>query len=383
MRKEEAVKKDAERVALGNRPARTGLVPHTLRDLHPEAAYRATFGFYDRWAALDAARERFGLTSYCDHRVIMWGFAGGSRNGRIRIELPNLPVFTINGTIADDGSVSGVAPGEAENMLNFYARDGAQVALWAEWRRTKTIYRFDEAFSTELDHTDQESLASIPPDVLRYAPQRAVMFTLPREYTIGRLDVSVYNAVIAGVIDDVEQPYLAMTFFNLAEPERAPQAYASLSALSQDRFFFHLTSYHDPGEAYEDPERQGHEMTRAAIQRYLYLCSPQPDFDGTIPEPSSPVKTKRGVRFFPASEPTEINVGIRLGALFQKSRGQREHEATGSGRHQRFHYRGAHWQRYRIGSRSAQEPHYRVRWKHGYFVNVDDRGDEITVRPVK
>jgi hypothetical protein len=117
----------------------------------------------------------------------------------------------------------------------------------------------------------------------------------------------------------------------------------------------------------------------------LYLCSTAAelrDTRGKAARPTRPVptKTKRGLKTFPASQPTTWEVGWRIGAALRAAQ-LRADAANDEAIHGgvRAHLRRAHWHTYLTG-KGRTTP--RVRWLHPMLVGGEVEGLVATVRAV-
>lgn len=107
----------------------------------------------------------------------------------------------------------------------------------------------------------------------------------------------------------------------------------------------------------------GWKIGQAAINLTLYLCSAEPDYQGAErPKNPEPVKTKRGMRMFPASAPRFWDIGKTVGERLRRSAPRQTTEERNA---PRPHLRRAHWHTFRIGEKRAG---YRVRWLHPILV---------------
>ncbi len=115
----------------------------------------------------------------------------------------------------------------------------------------------------------------------------------------------------------------------------------------------------------------------------LYLCSESPDYDRKPPENPKPTRTRRrGLKTFPASSPTTIRIGAKIGATIRSN--ARATAQSGVGQTKRPvmpHIRRAHWHTYWTGSDTNKRPV--LRWLHPIMVgaaNID--AIPTTIRPI-
>lgn len=127
-----------------------------------------------------------------------------------------------------------------------------------------------------------------------------------------------------------------------------------------------------------------------ALKLLTYLCSEEPDIDGTPRGEVQSTKTKRGLRWFPPDKISQWNVGIRLGSKFREAHSlsveQPSDEAGDRSRERpRPHVRAAHFHHYWTGPRDQPEKRKVVlRFVHETLVNARGSDDlVVTVRPVE
>lgn len=128
------------------------------------------------------------------------------------------------------------------------------------------------------------------------------------------------------------------------------------------------------------------EAVTGVISLLLYLCSEKPDLgrDVLVPVKPEPVKTKKGLRWFPPDRVTTWDVGMRLGSTLRHAYAQADAKEDGGGTHgsPRPHIRRAHWHTFLTGPRT--DPLRVLRWLPPIAVNVENVGDLVpTVHPVK
>lgn len=119
------------------------------------------------------------------------------------------------------------------------------------------------------------------------------------------------------------------------------------------------------GSAIDNDDKEYWERFQQAVGAWLnftlYLASTNADYNGPAPARSEPkpIKTKKGLRYFPPDQPKIWDVGLREGAALRAAKARLTHagssETTGSRAPVRPHIRRAHWHLYRVGTgRSGQ-----------------------------
>jgi hypothetical protein len=135
------------------------------------------------------------------------------------------------------------------------------------------------------------------------------------------------------------------------------------------------------------------ERERTALVPYisllLYLCSTAADIadhSGHRERPANPapVKTKKGIRMFPADRVTQWDVGFRMGAELRRAAGESSETNGGAHASPRPHVRTAHWHHFWTGPRDSAERRLVLRWLHPILVKAEKPEDLVpTVRPVR
>lgn len=243
--------------------------------------------------------------------------------------------------------------------------------LLASWRLSKGVYVFNHDFLRELKGTE---LGSIPTETVFRMPEQCVYIPVswpPASHPIGE---------VHGFFAQLQ----------LNDRDAIPQL-----ALCFDTTDGGLWSWMDliPNNKLDWPDDELSAMTRRALRLLLYLCTDEPDIDGTPRGEVQPTKTKKGLRWFPPEKIAVWNVGVRLGATFRKTHEASEREQTtegseGEGRphgRPRPHVRRAHFHNFWIGPKNQPEKRRLVsRWVHDVPVNVKSADDLVTtVRPVE
>jgi len=135
--------------------------------------------------------------------------------------------------------------------------------------------------------------------------------------------------------------------------------------------------------------------TRRVMERVLsltyYICSQYAELGNGSQKPkrAQPVKTKKGMTYFPPDKPKVWDVGAKLGralraAKEREQQEQREYEQSGDKlrNRPRPHIRRAHWHTFLSGPRTEQQKRM-VKWIPPTGVNLD-YGEVIpTIYPIK
>ena len=235
------------------------------------------------------------------------------------------------------------------------------LAALSAWRLTKGIYRYDPDLFAALQDTTLGG--DLPAGILYHLPEWCVYIEAP-----------------AGACSWGDWPILGW-FAHLEWDARAERTELRFVIDTEDRLIpmpIHLTRPTLEGcirEAMEEGCAQALKMgisldlgacvddVSAPLARLvsvtLYLCSTAADIAdrrGKRDRPSNPgaVKTKRGMRIFPASNATEWDVGYRIGASLRLARREAGEPRGGSRASPRPHIRRAHWHSYWTGPRAGR-----------------------------
>lgn len=267
------------------------------------------------------------------------------------------------------------------------------------WRATQGLYHFDPTVFDALWDTPLEG--DIPSEVLYRLPEWCVYVSTGRRpwlceilhgffayldlaATDGRpevrflldfgeghphptLPVDLTKSALAEAVESTRARYLAAL-------ARSPEA---ARACGEDMAVFAAADLH--------------EYTRSLtslMNLVLYLCSANADLrdhSGRREKPQQPsmTRTRKGLRLFPPEQPTNWEVGWRLGAALRGTAGEERRRGQG-GTHAspRPHIRRAHWHSYWTGPKAVpSERSIQVKWIPPVGVNVGaDRGIVPVVR---
>lgn len=248
--------------------------------------------------------------------------------------------------------------------------DAARLASLATWRITQGMYRFDPTIYTSLVTTSLN--AKLPAEVLYYLPERGIYVETPglgdkRDVCHGcfaSLEWSHNKRETALLLmldtDKALQPIVIPL-------DRENMLAALAGAIGIDRVSKQVIAYIGP-----------------ILSLLLYLCSTNADMGDFRPLVPKPVKTKKGPRLFPPTQPALIEVGYRLGGMIRGAQDAKErlgHSPTGTT--VAPHIRRAHWHTFWLG-KADEERRPDVRWMHPVAVNMNESvPDWVTYRRVK
>ncbi len=342
--------------------------PNRSRRCRPREIMRAVAGIYpDAWSRYDQARRDRGrsLPDWPD-----WCFC------------PMAMAYAI----ASHGAPVHAPP---PDMLHV-----AALAAMAPWRMSQVIYQFDPELAESLVTTPVDK---IPTEVVYGLPQWCVYvdttnLELP---TVGPIagffahleyDVNQHHPELRLLVDMGSDNLLGMAPMplhidkpTLVEAIQRTKDEARRHAVNQG-FTMAL------GEIDRIGEQESIDAIAPLLSLVLYLCSDQPDTDRRPPDNPSPVKTRRGWKLFPASNPTEIRVGANIGAKIRSAaKDQSAPKATDQGGRKKPvpHVRRAHWHTYWTGPRDGNRVPV-LRWIPPTLVAAESHDDvAATIRRVK
>lgn len=268
--------------------------------------------------------------------------------------------------------------------------DVSIVTAMAAWRLTKGIYRFDPDLFQAVAGTVLNK--NLPSEVFFRLPEWCVYLetpglscgTAPLHGFFAHLEWDVKNCrTELRLLLDLEDGLLALPL-HLGD---WPLAEAMDRVLSEaERFGAGLSAWRS----------QAREIARQylapLVSLLLYLCAANADLQGerTAPKLPQPVKTKKGMRYFPADKPHLWEVGVRLGAALRLAAQREREEAanptayTMARKPPRPHIRRAHWHGFWRGPRKVEERQFSLIWLPPIPVKLK-RPEElpVTIRPVK
>lgn len=253
-----------------------------------------------------------------------------------------------------------------------HAFDIGPLGALATWRMTRGIYRYDSDLFHELWHTPIEG--DLPIDVLYRLPEWCVFVEPPRG-----ADCQWFGAPVVGWFAHLEwdvqakRPELRLVFDTLVGliPFAVHLKQASLSECVQAAIEVALKSAEQIGADHIKPVLTEHNYAvdlMPYISVTLYLCAEAADISDLKgrkerPQNPQPVKTKKGLRTFPADNPTSWQVGYRIGAALRRAYYAAEPAPAGEGAASekikersspRPHIRRAHWHSYWTGPRKGK-----------------------------
>lgn len=250
------------------------------------------------------------------------------------------------------------------------APDIARLAAILTWRYTQGIYRFDSDLRAALAVSDLTG--DIPAEVLYRLPEWCVYVETPGMSWLGA-DLIGFWAHLEHDANDghSELRVLCLTSVGYMPgvvhigqwplPEGLTRFVDEARRQAVARGLMTPSGMYDPVAIADMAQKQADALT-PLISLLLYLCSEAPEIDdarqpGHAPSHPHPVKTKRGWRLFPPSQPTIWTVGTQIGELLRRERT----ETLAAGQTVRPHIRRGHWHGYWTGPRSERQ-RFVYRW---------------------
>lgn len=275
------------------------------------------------------------------------------------------------------------------------------MAALGSWRLTQGVYRFDLELGQSLSDTPWEG--KIAWEQLLQMPEWCIYIEDPNYTALQQgkfepkegllirgyflhldCDIFQYTPILRIIVDygDSYMPAgIPLGDWTLDE------AIENLSYIQHESF---LGTYYNLEDVFHDSANG----VRLQMQRILsfayYICSQYAELGNGSEKPkrAQPVKTKKGLTYFPPDKPKVWDVGAKLGKALRASRERDEEEQReyqqGDGIRQRPrpHIRRAHWHTFLSGPRTEKQKRM-VKWIPPTGVNLD-YGEVIpTIYPIK
>jgi hypothetical protein len=272
-------------------------------------------------------------------------------------------------------------------------RAKTEQAFFGTWRHTQGDYRFAPPLYKALLETPLTG--DIPCEILTRLPERAVYIETPdMKHPLG-MPLDGFGACLCH--DTVAGDWLELHLF-VTMPDGSRQRGTHSVVLDggtigqsserideENELVSELVGTANPKLPFD--EKAWTPFVGKLLSLLLWLCSEEPEIgSGTPPKFPTPVRTKKGQRFFPAAQPKVWDVGVRIGAALNaaaaiaKASGDEGDEADPRAR-PRGHIRRAHWHTYRTGPGGSVR---KLRWMSPILVNMRTCDDlPAVIHPVK
>lgn len=288
--------------------------------------------------------------------------------------------------LASEGAVSilqTLDPRLPQNVAVF-AQKYLHLEMFAAWRNTQGIYRFDRDIYSELTQTPLDK--EIPVEMLENMPEWCVYLETPgMTFVIGGKDTALLGSwVWVDWIGGLNKP-LFLTF-GLHTPSGVICVQVPLLGNVKDSLAA-LLRRNGPSVADKSLQRVVNLLV-PVVSLLLYLCSEAPevlDGRGAPQTPTDDLTTETDVASA-LSSPVRWDVGVRMGNLLRLSRERAAARAPGSGDGDggtvRPHFRRAHWAIRWIGPMDGERKAV-LRWIHPVLVNAASPEElPSTIKPV-
>lgn len=322
-------------------------------------------------------REHPGIWQHVDK-------ARAERNWPPQVFLPQQRAGKILARLGPRMAHQGATPAEQAMWL----------AMFAAWRTTQGIYRFDPDIYSALMATPLTG--EIPVVTLSRLPEWCVYIETPgKKWWYGGA-VTEQQGLWAWLDWHERLPTPLMLALGLhTEPwpifAHLPLGSTVEQSLTEVQGTMSSTRPGSQVTAPLSPEKVRYlvQVLGPLLSLVLYLCSEGADIgDGTrMPQNPQPRRSKGLERISPPHAPATWDVGVRMGAMLRRARAAQDAQATpdeAAGRRTvRPHVRRAHWAHRWTGPRTGERQSV-LRWIHPVLVNVGSL-DELpsVIWPVK
>lgn len=246
------------------------------------------------------------------------------------------------------------------------------------WRATQGVYRVEHDLLREIVST--ELLGSIPSEVLLKMPEWCIYVETPNlEFTPANSNFETNKAhgFFALLDPDREtgEPWLSLFIDGFEAYELATIKLSSSLSISECvTATVEIIRKRNPSHLISSTQEKNlSNLMEPFLNILLFICSQASELGDALskPELPKPVKTKRGIRYFPPNEPKIWEVGVRIGAELKLAKDSISNNASNTNRSVRPHIRRAHWHGYWHGKLS-EERYFKLKWIPPIAVKVED-----------
>lgn len=256
------------------------------------------------------------------------------------------------------------------------------------WRQTKGIYAFDPTLYDALARTPMDG--RIPVEALFHLPEWCVWIETPDGLGLDspgffahlEHDANAKRAELRVSICAGERLTTLALHLDQATIEEAFAASLAYGAQIAASLGYNLKMSRDE---MRDAGKAMAEILGPRLSLLLYLCAENAEIRDEqtrtrTPSNPAPVKVKRGIKLFAASQPTDWEVGFRIGPTIRSAERAQSTAQGGTHTSPRPHVRKAHWHTFWTGPGRTKA---RVRWL--WPTDVGTRKGELpaVIRPVK
>lgn len=224
------------------------------------------------------------------------------------------------------------------------------------WQYSKGIYTFDPDLLLALSESAIDG--NIPADILTRIPEHCVYIDACGGFFAQLLYDPDLHCPLLGLYGAEQVVFVPLIHGPLDE---ALDKYRKLPRFQNDEDII--------GKFTDEIAAQERDFAEKCLNLILYLCSSEPDIT-TDRQPgysryrAEPVKTKKGLRLFPADRVHNHNVGASVGAQLRRvtDTGAEVAPIEYQGGTKRAHLRRGHWHGYWKGSRKAEDREFIFHW---------------------
>ncbi len=224
------------------------------------------------------------------------------------------------------------------------------------WQYSKGIYTFDPDLLLALSESAIDG--NIPADILTRIPEHCVYIDACGGFFAQLLYDPDLHCPLLGLYGAEQVVFVPLIHGPLDE---ALDKYRKLPRFQNDEDII--------GKFTDEIAAQERDFAEKCLNLILYLCSSEPDIT-TDRQPgysryrAEPVKTKKGLRLFPADRVHNHNVGMSVGAQLRRvtDTGAEVAPIEYQGGTKRAHLRRGHWHGYWKGSRKAEDREFIFHW---------------------
>ena len=224
------------------------------------------------------------------------------------------------------------------------------------WQYSKGIYTFDPDLLLALSEFAIDG--NIPADILTRIPEHCVYIDACGGFFAQLLYDPDLHCPLLGLYGAEQVVFVPLIHGPLDE---ALDKYRKLPRFQNDEDII--------GKFTDEIAAQERDFAEKCLNLILYLCSSEPDIT-TDRQPgysryrAEPVKTKKGLRLFPADRVHNHNVGASVGAQLRRvtDTGAEVAPIEYQGGTKRAHLRRGHWHGYWKGSRKAEDREFIFHW---------------------
>lgn len=224
------------------------------------------------------------------------------------------------------------------------------------WQYSKGIYTFDPDLLLALLESAIDG--NIPADILTRIPEHCVYIDACGGFFAQLLYDPDLHCPLLGLYGAEQVVFVPLIHGPLDE---ALDKYRKLPRFQNDEDII--------GKFTDEIAAQERDFAEKCLNLILYLCSSEPDIT-TDRQPgysryrAEPVKTKKGLRLFPADRVHNHNVGASVGAQLRRvtDTGAEVAPIEYQGGTKRAHLRRGHWHGYWRGTRKSDEREFIFHW---------------------